>query len=456
MACRIQKKNINFSKVQFYNNRGSMVIDNMRINRDKIISAMNETLHSQENYQLQMIKVKEIQRINNIYGYSTGDIVIEKVHSVINKIVPEICPSAKVFHLKGCTFITISPTYSIAELHEHNIIFNNHIDKELEGILNIPDVIRCRIATIPLSKNIDLYCDKTFAKIEYYVHKQDIKSDDIYLYNESLFEKTVRQSNIKTRLEDALIKKRIKFHFQPQYDSNDRIVGLESLARWEDEQLGVIAPNEFIPEYENSPLYNEFCNYTIEQTLFEFSQLYNSGFDHISISINIMKRKFEDKSFSDFLTRIAKRNNIPFNKIILEITESTYSESDSKIADNIKTLRSLGFKLSVDDFGTGDASFARLIQLDFDELKFDRSFVNMMETTNINDKANRFLTSLCKFFRDSRIDVNIVFEGIEEEIQRNFVFEQLEVNVVQGFYYSKALPMAELRQDLLKSTAKIN
>ncbi len=410
--------------------------------RKEILSAMGAVLQSDLDYQLQIIKIKEISRLNQKYGYEVCDAIVEKFQNILQELIPTICSKSQVFHLKGCTFISISPIYSVSELKEHGVKIYQAIDEFTADLLQKTDVIRCHVATIPLPKNCNVIYDNVLSKMEYYFHHNFEKREDIFQYDETFFASLVRQSEIRLRLQDALLNKKIKFHFQPQYNKDDQIVGFESLARWQDECLGIIPPNEFIPEFEHSMFYDDFCNYAIEQSLGNFAQLRQNGFANTSISINIMKGKFKDTELPHYLTQIATQYEIPFEQIILEITETAFSESDVVIANNIKKLRERGFKLSIDDFGTGNASFARLIQLDFDELKLDRSFANMMVTADVNDKANLIMSSLCKFCHDSV--VKVVFEGIETKEQRDFVFKQLEVDMIQGFYYSKPMPLKQL------------
>ena len=425
-----------------------MGFDNRVLSRDAVIASIKETYEVAGTYQLQLIKIKNMHRFNAIYGYEVGDIIVKEFYLVLKKSIAELDPSAKLFHLKGSTFITISKCYLLSELSKHGHLIYQLIDQAMIGILKKTDLVRCSVAVIPIEKKSESIPDRILANIEYYLSQNDSNSTDISKYDNTFFEKLIRQSSIITRLENALENKDIKFHFQPQYDKSNNIVGFESLARWEDDELGIITPNEFIPAYENSPLCDKFCYYTIENVLNNFYKL-NKYDEKFTISINLMKSVFEDEKLPYHLKKIATYNNIEPSKIILEITETDFSRSNSNINYNLKNLRNLGFKLSIDDFGTGDASYAKLINLEFDELKLDMSFTKVINTENLDEKANQFITSICKLCINSGI--NIVFEGIETQEQRDFVFNQLGVNIVQGFYYSKALPIDKLTEKLVST-----
>lgn len=410
--------------------------------RENIIHSINNSLKVRSKNQIQLITIKGIHRLNQIYGYETCDRITDRFYLTMKQVLTTVSPLAEVFRATSSTFITVSPAYSQQTLLKQGESIYAETDKVLNGLVDYPDVVRCSIVTIPISRNVKHIDEILLAKIEYYVNFYSKEQADIYAYDESFCNKMLRQSDIKVRLSDALLKEKIIFYFQPKYNNENVIVGFESLARWQDEQLGWVTPDEFIPEFEHSPLYAEFCHYAVIKSIRALKTLHLNGYSNMPVSINVMKQMFEDDSFANFVADIADDNDIDYSLITLEITETALPELAPKIAQNIGKLRSLGIKIAIDDFGVGDSSFSRLMKLDFDELKLDREFISLIDTENKNCNPNKIIASICQTFKS--LGVTVVIEGIETKTQRDFVFDNFDIDVIQGFYYSKPLPIEEL------------
>lgn len=420
--------------------------------RDHIVHSVNQALSLRNRTQLQIIRIKDIHRLNQTYGYDVCDKAIDIFFEKMKEIINIHFPKEEVFRIKGGTFVTVSQYYSAEDIELQGNLIYPETDKALGGIISYPDVIRCTIATIPLSRGLRSIDKNLLAKIEYYVHFYNQENEDIYMYDESFCEQMLRQADIKTRLRDALENEQIQFHFQPQYNSKNKVVAFESLARWTDEKLGVIAPNEFIPEFENSTFYKDFCRYAVAKSVSSLKTLHESGFENTSISINVMKKMFEDSEFADYIARIADESHINRNLITLEITETALPEPDSTIAKNIRKLRSLGFRIAIDDFGVGDSSFTRLMHLDFDELKLDREFISHIDLDVKACKTNRIIESICQMFKN--LGVSVVIEGVEIKEQRDYVYDNFKIDLIQGFYYSRPLPLDDIIKGKISNPKK--
>lgn len=232
---------------------------------------------------------------------------------------------------------------------------------------------------------------------------------------------------------------RVLVYCQPIKDvSTGKYTTAEALMRLELDELGIISPNEFIPLMENLGVVHEFsmimlnkiCNYI----------KYNSEISRISLNFSIDELK--NKKFLNDFTDVIKINDIPYEKIGVEFTESTNSVDFDFIRSTIKSLRELGCIVYLDDFGTGYSNFDRLLGLDMNIVKFDRSLLLLAET---EEKTRYFINSFSSVFK--KLGYKVLYEGIETDEQEELCINS-SADYLQGYKYSKPIPLNSLSEFL--------
>jgi len=237
---------------------------------------------------------------------------------------------------------------------------------------------------------------------------------------------------------DAVMHRQIEPYYQPLVDiRNEKIVGIEALARWEHETLGMIPPDVFIPMAEREGVIYTLTNLMFELALKDFQKLKQLDYP-LHLSFNLSATLLSLHKLPDNLFKQIQKYDIDPEEIILEITESFGIVNDREAMETLSRLRLKGFKLAIDDFGTGYAAINNLLNMPFTQIKIDRSFVT---DASDNEVAKTLLESCLRLSHDLGLDV--VCEGIESEEDLNLV-KRFEGTIAQGFLISRPKPFKEL------------
>jgi EAL domain-containing protein (putative c-di-GMP-specific phosphodiesterase class I) len=228
--------------------------------------------------------------------------------------------------------------------------------------------------------------------------------------------------------------------FQPKLKLSDlSVTGFEALIRWRDSSGRFVSPAEFIPLAEQSGLIIRMGEWILRNAIAELALLRAKGYMNASMAVNLSVAQLEHPDILEMLQRVMGESNIEPSFIELEITESIAMGDIEANLKRLEQIRDMGFKLSMDDFGTGFSSFAYLQKMPINCLKIDRSFVSKSNTKKGGDIVE-MIVQLGK-----TLGLNVIAEGVEEEVQ-GVLLKQMGCNEVQGFFYAKPMPREELHK----------
>lgn len=242
-------------------------------------------------------------------------------------------------------------------------------------------------------------------------------------------------------LVDALRLGQIRPHYQPKVIlETGRIFGFEALARWDHPTLGQLPPASFLHQINELGLQGDFLSAMAGLVLSDVAAMVADGLDPGEVSLNLPEIALATYSGRQDLDRILAANLPALRHITFEITEDVFiGRASDLIQDSIDHFRRAGVRISLDDFGTGFASFQHLRQLEFDELKIDPSFVRDLK----HDMAAGVLVG--GFLSIARgLGARVIAEGVETEAQRTLLL-QMGCRFAQGYLFGKAMPLAETR-----------
>ncbi|CAM3832618.1 Putative cyclic-di-GMP phosphodiesterase AdrB [Vibrio aerogenes CECT 7868] len=241
------------------------------------------------------------------------------------------------------------------------------------------------------------------------------------------------------QLRTAINKKHISVVYQPQYKLSDHsVVGIEVLARWRSKFYGYVPPDIFIQLCEMNHLIDDLTKVVIEKSFAELSELLEQN-TALTASVNVASSSLMNPELRQYLDQeIAKYKFNPC-QIMLEITERT-SGKPEPMMEAIKHLKESGYRISIDDFGTGMSNLSGISLLNPDEVKVDKMFTLSISTNSI---ANNVLENIIDFL--SGLDVKKVFEGVETESQCKFLTHKIPGAYGQGYYFSKPVSIEQLR-----------
>jgi len=253
-----------------------------------------------------------------------------------------------------------------------------------------------------------------------------------------------RRLALAVELSDALATGQFELHYQPQADfRSGNIVAVEALVRWNHPRYGMIAPDEFIGLAEQSGAIAELTRWVMRRALADMAAWREIG-HAMQVSINVSPRNLLDAHLTDDLARLYEEYEVDPGNVTLEITESGVVADPEQAALILGRLALGGTRISIDDFGTGHSSLARLTHLPVSEIKIDRSFVDRM-TTDSRDRA--IVEATIQLSRT--LGLSVVAEGIEDPFTWK-VLSELGCDLAQGYYLAKPLRLPDLMGFLAK------
>jgi diguanylate cyclase len=246
-------------------------------------------------------------------------------------------------------------------------------------------------------------------------------------------EESERRGRIEAELAAALADGELNAVFQPVLNSrNGQVAGVEMLARWASPTIGNVAPEHFVLIAESSGMIGQFDRWLLREAVASARWLEAAGFAGLRIAVNISPLNLADPDFATFVEDLFAGGAVDPERIEVEITEAAIAEGDRVVLDTLIRLRGLGLALSIDDFGIGHSSLARLRDLPVDRLKIDRSFVRDMEDV----QGEQLVCGIIGLAHGLGLEVTA--EGVETELQRQYLSE-LGCEYLQGYLISKPL-----------------
>ncbi|WP_338462435.1 EAL domain-containing protein [Synechococcus elongatus IITB7] len=257
-------------------------------------------------------------------------------------------------------------------------------------------------------------------------------------FSVTMREQLLSRIDIEKDLRQALVDNSFELYFQPQIClSSRRLLGFETLIRWNHPERGLVSPGEFIAIAEESDLIDAIGLWVMRaagQTLRRWiDQEDFTG----SFSCNISARQFLRQNFFLKLFEVLQEFQIPPQQLEIELTESSLIESPERFVQWLQEARSMGFKISLDDFGTGYSSLGYLKRLPINTLKIDRSFIRDLSHDSDDQAIVQAIVAMAKV-----LNLQTIAEGVETLEQAAFL-EAIGCDAVQGFFYSPPLPEAE-------------
>ena len=366
--------------------------------------------------------------INSTLGYEQGDKLLKIIGSLFadknedNFYIARTSSNEFSLWMENTSEKVIKP--ELLSLKEAIKRHANH-----KGFGQIVD-LHFSIASYPYQgSSFDELYEKTTLAMKLAKDKKDLS---IIEYSEEMKTTLENELLMRKHLKKALDQKKIMAYYQEQVDYlTNEVVGVEALARWNSDELGVVSPGVFIPFINQLNLVNEFTEYMIEQVFSDYKKLTERYKKEISISINISPSFFMDKNFYYILKKAIDEFLIPPGKLTLEITEDIFISEYNTITKTIDDLHSLGIRIAIDDFGTGYSSLNYLTNMHFDEMKIDKSFIDKI----LDDpKAFELFKLLCDIA--DIYGYKIVAEGVETENQLEKI-KCTPLRIIQGYLFSK-------------------
>ena len=264
----------------------------------------------------------------------------------------------------------------------------------------------------------------------------------VVYYDDRMSRKFQMQEYLLSHLDEALEKGWIQVYYQPVVRTLSRkVCNLEALSRWIDPQYGFISPGVFIPVLEEANLSHKLDLYVVRKVTEMMNERFDKGQAIVPVSVNISRSDFTSIDPVAEVAKIVDSHHLGHDLLPIEITETAVMRSREEIVKAIDRFQKLGFKVWMDDFGSGYSSLNALKDFKFNEIKIDMNFMR-----NFNERSKKIVSKAISMAKS--LGIHTLCEGVETKQQLDFLSD-CGCERIQGFYYSKPLPYKELEPNLI-------
>ena len=378
-----------------------------------------------------VIDINRFHIVNELYGREYGNDVLKKIGDEIHDLVKETGGLA-------CRFDSNGFYIYIPHGHDLNKIISDGLDKINASLVDSNISIRMGVFEDDGNGlNMEQRFDRARLACNKLRHSYTTCFD---FYNEELHSKELHEERLINDVEKALAEKQFKVFYQPKYNiTGDKPVlsSAEALIRWFHPEFGMVSPGEFIPLFEDNGLIQKLDRFVWTEAASQIKRWNDEYGIYLPVSVNVSRVDIFNPMLGCILTDLVNINGFTPEKLLLEITESAYTDSSQEIIDTVKGLRNNGFKIEMDDFGSGYSSLNMLTSLPIDALKLDMKFIrNICE----NKKDSRLVEIMIQIAR--LLEVPVIAEGVETKEQMELL-KSIGCDIIQGYYFSKPLPPEE-------------
>lgn len=381
------------------------------------------------------IDINGMKEINDFYGHHQGDkILITTVAKVFNLFKPD-----ELFRIGGDEFVII--TYDLTETdfyEKFNLLRNIFCEKT-----DLPFSIATGSCWVKSPSDLNsllqqadsaMYTDKK----KFYYGKEKTSR---YRHN---LDDILNLANYSA-LQEALTAGQFCIYFQPKISlDTEEFIGSEALIRYINQAGEIIAPNNFIPILEEARLIKMLDLYVFEEVCKQINIWKERKLRVKPVSINLSRSTLSYHFLADQLLALITKHNIDISLLELEVTETAEVDNQLVFSQALEKLKEYGFSISIDDFGVRNASLSLFTTINFDILKLDRSLV---KTLAQNQKARILIRSLAVICSD--LGIKLIAEGVET-LEQLDILKELRCNEVQGYLFSKPLPLNDFENKYLQ------
>ena len=436
MAIKRKVDDIKIQKQAHYDDLTGLT--NKALFHDRLDQAIHNAERKDDVLAVLFIDLDNFKYVNDSMGHSIGDKLLKIIG---NKLIESTRKSDTVSRWGGDEFSILLPNIKrlsgiyklcdrILNTHLNNIIIEG---QELHITASIGISLFPQDGTTPdtLIKNADAAMYKS----------KDLGKNQFHLYKPDMNEEVLERLNVETNLFRAIKNEEFQIVYQPQLSlKSNKIVGFEALVRWNQPDMGVLAPYKFIPIAEETNLIIPLGEWIIKKVCEQAKKWHDKGFS-LNAGINISAKQFNQDKLIDVIQNTIDDTGINPNLIELELTESIIMKNVKRTLKICTKLKKMGVNISVDDFGTGYSSLSYLKDFPIDKLKIDQSFISNLSDHDGDDaKIANLVIDL-----GHKLGLDVVAEGVETQNQIDFL-RKYACDEIQGFILSKPLEINEFEK----------
>lgn len=408
-------------------------------NRNVLTDQLKEALHHarRENQSLCILFVDldRFKDINDTLGHGRGDAFLAQVSQRLKSILRE---GDLVFRHGGDEFVLALPDSGARSAAR--------VAEKILAAISKPCMIDGHELRVTASVGIAIFPhdgtdhDTLFRNADTAMYWAKRAGRNAFrFFTEEMQARAARNMALTHAMHRALEFNQFELHYQPQFEIHSgRVVGVEALLRWNHPELGNVSPSEFIPVAEYSGLILPIGEWALRTAAEQQRRWMAAGQEPMIMAVNLSAVQFRDRKLPDLVAKVLAQTGLPAEFLELELTESAAMHDPEAAFSIMEQLRRLGVRISLDDFGTGYSSFDYLKRFNIYKIKIDQSFVREIPSREEDRAIVSAIISVSK-----NLGLRTIAEGVETREQLAFLSAH-DCDEVQGYYYCKPLPAAEL------------
>ena len=400
-------------------------------------AARYDLYHQGEAMDAIVIDINHFSLINERYGKPYADEVLRRVGERTREMAHQAGGIA--CRWEADVFRVYCPH------QEDSSAFLEGVSAGFSGEKKASNRVRLRMGVYPnVDKSLDF--DRRFDRAKMAADSvRNSFTRSIGFFDDTLHKSELHAEQLIDDFPNAIAQGQFKVYFQPKFDIRTDVPTLESaeaLVRWEHPQLGIISPDEFISLFEENGLIRTLDDYIWREAVRQIRDWKDRLNFSVPVSVNVSRMDMFDPNLIYTLQGILERQQLKAEDLHLEVTESVCAEDSQQILDTVKRLRDLGFKIVMDDFGSGYSSLNMLSALPIDALKLDITFIR----TAFDERKDPHMISMMVEL-GQHLGVPVIAEGVETSEQLSGLRE-VGCTIIQGFYLSEPVPAEEFERFL--------
>lgn len=392
-------------------------------------------------YAIDYFDVSRFKYINNEWGYSAGNELLKFIARIMSM---SLSSDERICRITGDTFIALLEYTDEEALRER--LTSNFLVQYSQMKERFPKINPVISSGLYFLKNgehdLSVAIDKANAA------RKTVKSfhkSALAVFDEKLNYRLNREKEIENKMHESLANDEFRIFIQPKVNlANGKIIGAEALLRWILPDGRTIMPMDFIPVFERNGFIAELDFFVYDKVFAEMRRWLDMGVSPVTVSVNVSRVHINETQFRDKLLSLLNVYDIPAYYIELELTESIFFDDLQPLSKLMSQLRSDGFSISIDDFGSGYSSLNLLKTLPVDIIKLDKEF---FLSRTMDDRDKTVISSIISLAKG--LGLKVISEGVETPEQIRYLSD-IGCDMAQGFYFYKPMPISDFEHLLDK------
>jgi len=406
----------------------------------QINDAIQKTQRDNSHFSLILIRLERYDEVNNTLGHGVGDKLIQQMSTQLQ---------AACAHEIDAFARLSSNQFILLHMEQHSDSLN--IAKRVLVALEKGLTLRSIVVDSDVHIGLVLYpkhgktAQALIQNADVAAHLAQLNGTRIETFDPSHDERNASRLSLMGELRKAIEQNQLELYYQPKVNIKSGLVThIEALVRWHHPTHGFMPPDSFIPLAEQTGHITRLSRWVIETAIAQMSAFHEEGID-LKICINLSTKDLMDTKLVKLFTQSLEKHNASAQWFVLEVTESSVMQDTSKAIDILTQLNTMGFDLSIDDYGTGYSSMAYIKQLPVQELKIDKSFVLDMPNNQDDETIVQATIEL-----GHRMGLWVIAEGVEDQATLDLL-DSMACDMAQGYFICKPITVDRLREWLKTS-----